>query len=148
MTDTSETSSIDVAIVAARCRATGGDRILLTRRDPNGILPNCWELPGGKLEPGEDPAAAAARELREETGLRVEALEALGTWEAPEARPPVRLHAFLADVEGPDPPALRLDGPVDARWIDPGLLPGWPLPASNAPITEALLDRLGVERPR
>lgn len=144
MTDTCADDPIDVAIVAARWRAAGGDRILLTRRPPNGILPDCWELPGGKLDPGEDAASAAARELHEETGLRVEGLEALGTWDAPEARPPVRLHAFLADVAGPQPPPLRLDGPVDARWIDPGLLPGWPLPESNAPVTAALLARLGV----
>jgi len=29
-----------------------------------------WEIPAGKLEPGEDPAACAARELEEEAGLR------------------------------------------------------------------------------
>jgi ADP-ribose diphosphatase len=35
------------------------------------------ELPAGKLDPGEDPAAAAARELEEETGLLAGSLEAL-----------------------------------------------------------------------
>lgn len=37
------------------------------------------EIPAGKLNPGEDPAAAAARELEEETGVRAEGLRLLFT---------------------------------------------------------------------
>jgi len=36
-----------------------------------------WELPAGTLEPGEDPAACAGRELIEETGYRAEVIERL-----------------------------------------------------------------------
>lgn len=36
-----------------------------------------WEMPGGKLEPGEDPEAGASREFREETGYEVLDLQAL-----------------------------------------------------------------------
>ena len=38
-----------------------------------------WEIPAGKLEPGEDPEPCAARELEEETGLRCGALRRLTT---------------------------------------------------------------------
>jgi 8-oxo-dGTP pyrophosphatase MutT (NUDIX family) len=38
-----------------------------------------WELPGGELEPGDDAAARAATELREETGQRAAGLRACGT---------------------------------------------------------------------
>lgn len=47
------------------------DRVLLIRaRDPfHPAKGEWWELPGGGMEPGEDSAVAAAREIIEETGL-------------------------------------------------------------------------------
>ena len=39
-----------------------------------------WELPAGSLEPGEDPAAAAARECEEEIGLVPTTVEFAGSW--------------------------------------------------------------------
>lgn len=136
------TRKIDVAVIAAAVRTPDGVRILVTRRSPNGTLPSAWELPGGKVEAGETPKAAAARELREETGLAPPALEALGDWGGPESLDP-RLHAFLALLDPSDtPPQVHLDGPVDARWLDPGAFADWPFPAGNAPITRAITTRL------
>lgn len=39
-----------------------------------------WELPGGKLEPGEDPRACVAREIEEELGLRATVGRILDSW--------------------------------------------------------------------
>jgi 8-oxo-dGTP diphosphatase len=51
---------------------TPKSRILLSQRRPDQALPNCWEFPGGKLEPGESPQAALVREIEEELGCTIE----------------------------------------------------------------------------
>jgi len=51
-------------------------RLLLQHRAGDGT----WGIPGGWVEPGESPAEAVKRETREETGLRVEAVESLGVF--------------------------------------------------------------------
>ena len=48
-----------------------GDKVLIARRPSDGLLGGLWEFPGGKRRPGETLPAACAREVREETGLRV-----------------------------------------------------------------------------
>jgi len=58
-------------VVAALVRDANG-RVLLTRRRADQPMPLKWELPGGKLEPGESPAQALVRELDEELGVRAE----------------------------------------------------------------------------
>ena len=46
-------------------------RVMLCQRLPDAHNPLKWEFPGGKLEPGENPEAALARELREELDISV-----------------------------------------------------------------------------
>jgi 8-oxo-dGTP diphosphatase len=57
-------------VVAALVREAG--RVLMSRRRSDQAMPNLWEFPGGKVEPGEHPEAALIREVREELGCDVE----------------------------------------------------------------------------
>src|SRR6266704_1908925 len=58
-------------VVAALVRDASG-RILLSRRREDQPMPLLWELPGGKVEEGESPTNALAREIEEELGCVAE----------------------------------------------------------------------------
>lgn len=63
--------------VAAYAVILDEDRRVLLARWTEGRRVS-WTMPGGGLEPGEDPEAAARREVREETGYKVVVEELLG----------------------------------------------------------------------
>ena len=72
--------------VAAYALCTDGDTILLSRiaQGATAFSDGKWTLPGGGIEFGEHPAAAAIRELEEETGLigEIESLADVDSWSA------------------------------------------------------------------
>ena len=68
-----------VQVVAAVLMRDG--KILIGQRKRTGRHPLKWEFPGGKVEPGEDPRAALARELREELNVEAVIGEELDSYE-------------------------------------------------------------------
>lgn len=111
------------------------NRVLIAQRPEGKHLPGTWEFPGGKLEPGEDAAAALARELHEEAGVTVSASEPLLTLTYRYPEKAVRLLIrtvtdWSGRPEGREGQALR--------WIAPDALAGLKMPAGNRPIARML----------
>jgi len=48
-----------------------GEVLIMQRSKKNDVLPEYWDVPGGTLEDGEDPADGAIREIKEESGLDI-----------------------------------------------------------------------------
>ncbi len=121
--------------VVAAALADERGRILLTRRPDHVHQGGLWEFPGGKLEPGESPETALARELQEELGVDPVATE-----------PMIRVrHDYgdrrvLLDVRR----VLRYSGAPHGRegqplrWVHPESMRARELPAADWPIVLAL----------
>ncbi len=71
-------------------------RVLLIRQFRHAADGVIWEIPAGRLDPGEAPEKCARRELAEETGMRAARLERLTTFYTTPGFTDERIHLFLA----------------------------------------------------
>jgi ADP-ribose pyrophosphatase len=71
-------------------------RLLLIRQFRHAAEGFIWEVPAGRLDPGETPEDCARRELEEETGMRASAIERLTTIYTTPGFTDERIHLFLA----------------------------------------------------
>lgn len=135
-------------MAAVACAARDGT-VLMQRRRAGGAHGGLWEFPGGKVEPGETPEAAAVREIEEELGavIALEHLEpvgfASGTTEAGggDSRP-VRPLVILCYA------VRRWTGHIHAReaeecgWYAPSAIAALAMPPLDYPLAQALCRHL------
>lgn len=82
-------------------------RVLVCQRSATKFPANVWELPGGKVEAGEEDALALMRELEEELAIQVEVGECLGSSVHDYGRKVVELVAYEATILAGEPEALE-----------------------------------------
>lgn len=136
-----EDQDTSIIHIAAALITDAQGRLLLVRKRGT----QAFMQAGGKIEPGETPADALIRELREELGSAPTDLESLGEFAAPAANEPghvVAAHLFRATVTSSIRAAAEIEEVV---WVTPEEATALPL----APLTrdrvlplalEALLD--------
>ena len=117
------------------------DELFLVARRAAGLhLAGHWEFPGGKIEPGEQPAETARRELAEETGLVAGELEPLVVVVHDYAEAPLRFHVFVTrDPQGD----VTMDAGREHVWLSLEELSKLEMPEANRQMLRALRWRLG-----
>lgn len=124
-------------LVVAALLVDSSGRVLLTQRRADQPLPLYWEFPGGKIEPGEAPSLALAREIKEELDAAVEVGR---IWD-------VMFHAYpdydvyllvyrCALVAGAAPRPLEVQ---DLAWVAPGDLPRFRILPADLPLVSRLV---------
>jgi 8-oxo-dGTP diphosphatase len=145
---TESTSLIALGTVWAG--SPSGWRVLVAQRRPDAlVLPGYWEIPGGKVEVGEDPLEAARRELWEETGIApppaalwVDCGTHVGTSKGSSA---LAFRVFLAPAPPRCNPQPRSSAQV--RWVGPQEYAQLLWPESNGPISALLMRALECAHP-
>ena len=100
-----------------------GGRVLICRRRLDQDHPGKWEFPGGKLEPGEQPAESLRRELREELGIEAAIGPEITRYEYRYAgRKPIRLVFFRVTAFAGEPDYSQFG---EVAWAPPTDLPGY-----------------------
>ena len=125
-------------VVGAAIR-DGEGRIFAAKRGPGGSMAGRWEFPGGKVEGGEGPEEALARELGEELGVEVEVGAFVARGEAPiGGGRTVRLDVYEARlVSG----VIELREHTEGRWLSADALDALDWADADLPAVEALSVR-------
>jgi 8-oxo-dGTP diphosphatase len=114
-------------------------QFLIGQRPPGVPLAGLWEFPGGKMDPGETPEAAAERECLEETGLRVEPFARYPDVGQAYEHGSVELHFVACRVVG------GIAAPPPFRWVAREQLMQYEFPEGNRGLLQLLTS--GPQRP-
>jgi 8-oxo-dGTP diphosphatase len=106
-------------------------RLLAAQRNQPPQYAGLWEFPGGKVEPGETPEGALARECREELGVAIEVGALVGDVEIPIGV--LRVYRARLISGSPSPREHR-----ELRWLAPDELDDVPWIDADRPLVDRL----------
>ena len=101
------------------------DRILLVKQFRLPAETDLWELPAGRLDPGESPLEAAKRELHEETGYTARSWTPLVSYWPTPGYVAEKRNLFVAEDLTPGPQQLMDDERIVFRWFEKSEVGEW-----------------------
>ena len=119
-------------------------RILIQKRPENSMLGGLWEFPGGKKEMDESIEDACIREIKEETGIRVEAVRKITSIKHASSHFKITLHAFECNWDQTPDPQFTTD--LIQTWVIKEALADYAFPRANRTLVENLQES-GTEQP-
>lgn len=137
MSEEKNTRPVVVVVAAALVRSDG--RLLLAQRPHGRPMEGLWELPGGKIEPGETPEEALVREVREELYIGLDRDDLKPFAFASHGYPSFHLLMPVFMVR-------RWQGSVQSRenqslaWVTRDTIDNYPAPDADYPLFEKLKD--------
>jgi 8-oxo-dGTP diphosphatase len=126
--------SVPVHVVAGVIQDARG-RILLARRTAGRDLAGMWEFPGGKVDPGETPEQALARELHEELGIHVK--DSVPLIAVPQVYRDKRIVLDVRRIGAWSGSAVGRERQALA-WAPPDKLASYPMPPADRPVVAVL----------
>jgi 8-oxo-dGTP diphosphatase len=128
-------------LVAAAAVVDVDGRVLIAQRPAGKSMAGLWEFPGGKIDPGEIPEAALARELKEELGIEVSPKCFAPLTFASHAYPDFHLLMLLYLTRTWSGVAQPLEGQA-LKWVRPKNLFDYQMPPADLPLIPALIEHL------
>jgi len=133
---------VTLLLVVAAALVDADNRVLIAQRPEGKQLAGLWEFPGGKLDPGERPEDALARELEEELGVRVCTPCLAPLTFASHAYDDFHLLMPLYVCRKWEGIISPTEGQA-VKWARARDLRNYPMPPADAPLIGPLIDLLG-----
>jgi A/G-specific adenine glycosylase len=113
------------------------NKILITKRKPEGLLGGLWEFPGGKIKDKEKPIDACIREIKEELNLKIDVLKELTQVLHAYTHFTIKMWVYLCNYRGG---RISLKSALDYRWIKFQELDHFPFPGANHKFLSVIKD--------
>ena len=136
---TEQSRAKPMVLVAAVALVRSDGRLLLAQRPKGKAMAGLWEFPGGKVEAGESPQGALARELKEELGVAVVEADMQAFSFASHAYEKFHLLMPVFMIR-------RWEGEAEARegqqlaWVSAAEIRSYPAPEADVPLFEQFID--------
>ena len=138
LNETLDTMAITVETIYVVGAIIVKDRKILATQRGYGDYVGWWEIPGGKIEPGEDPEVALRRELKEELDAAISVAQYFGATEYDYPKFHLSMQCYLCSLENEE---ISLLEHSSAKWLGRDDIHSVKWLGADLPILDSLIEQ-------